>query len=514
MNLLYSLRRAGRYFGDRIACYREHDTLTYAHLIARAYQGAAALRKLGVNKGDRVAVLMLNSPEYVELFYSCLIAEAVIVPINTRWSVADVAFAINDSSCAALVVDDRFLPNVREIRQLAPCLQAVLFTGIDAAPSATVRYEDALTAADRDAYLWGEAEAEDLAGLFYTSGTTGGPKGVMLTHRNILANTLNMLAGQSMEPDRVWLHVAPLFHLADNSMLHVATFCGRANAFLAQFEPEATLRAIEKYRVTDTVLVPAMLNAVINCQAIDRYDVSSLRHLFYGASPTPLTLLERARQRFNLRFRQGYGMTECSPVLTLLEPEDHVFEEAADDFARIKSVGRPAIGVELRVVDSQDRDMPPGEAGEIVARGDVVMKGYWNRPEITAEALRGGWMHTGDIGVLDERGYLHLRDRKKDMIKPGGENVYSPEVEATIVSHPAVLEAAVIGVPDPKWMEGIRAIVVVREGMALREEELIEFCRARMAHFKCPGSVMFTNALPKGGTGKVQKTELRAQFGN
>jgi long-chain acyl-CoA synthetase len=255
-----------------------------------------------------------------------------------------------------------------------------------------------------------------------------------------------------------------------------------------------------------------MLNAMVSHPAFDRYDTSSLRTMIYGASPMPLDLLRRAQEKLRCPFAQGYGLSEASPTLTYLGPEDHTLAHAHEEFTPVKSAGRPVMGVEVRIVDPMDRELPPGQAGEIVARGANIMKGYWNQPAISADTLRGGWLHTGDIGTFDARGYLYILDRKKDMIKPGGENVYSPEVESMIASHPEVLEVAVIGLPDERWGEAIKAAVVRRAGSELSEQALIEYCRARMAHFKCPTSVDFMDALPKGGTGKVQKMALRAKY--
>jgi len=246
----------------------------------------------------------------------------------------------------------------------------------------------------------------------------------------------------------------------------------------------------------------------VNHPDFDRYDKSSLRLVMYGASPMPLDLLRRAMEKLPCGFRQGYGLTETSPILTCLAPEDH--QDLESPVAC--SAGRPVPGVEVRVVDVNDREVPAGEAGEVVARGANIMKGYWKRPEITADVMRGGWFHTGDIGRFDERGYLYILDRKKDMIKPGGENVYSQEVESMVASHPDVLEVAVIGVPDEKWGEAIKAVVVKRPGRELTEQQLIEYCRERMTHFKCPSSVDFLESLPKGGTGKLQKNVLRQRY--
>jgi long-chain acyl-CoA synthetase len=394
------------------------------------------------------------------------------------------------------VVDGRFASMAESV----PRPRHLIYAGTGTCPRGTTAYGYSDVSQSFD-----EPHEDDLVGLFYTSGTTGGPKGVMLTHRNLYSNTMHTIVSAPIRA--IWLHAAPMFHLADLGALHSITSTGGSNAFIPTYDPEAFMQAVERYRVTDSVLVPTMMNLLINHPAFGKYDLSSIQHILYGASPMPLPLLQEAIRKFpGAEFRQGYGMTETSPLLTVLNHQDH-FGPA------VTSAGKPILGAEVRVVDELDHDVPVGESGEIIARGANIMKGYWNRPEITADVLRGGWMHTGDIGRFDADGFLYILDRKKDMIKPGGENVYSPEVESMIVAHPAVLEAAIIGVPDDKWGETIRAVVSCRNGSKLTEAELIGWCRERMTHFKCPTSVVFVDTLPKGGTGKVQKGVLRDLYG-
>src|ERR1039458_2952388 len=370
MDVLYALRRARQLHADAIAAYDGERSVTFAQFADRVTRTANALRDLGVQPGDRVAVLMLNSLRYFELYHAVPLAGAIIVPINIPWN-----------------------PRPRVVADYEACLAA-------SAPAAL------------DGPL---PDENDVVALFYTSGSTGGPKGVMLTHKNLYANALHGMLALAVTKDWVWLHAAPMFHVADVGVVYYIVMQGGRSCFVPAFDPEACLEAIERHRVTHMFVVPTMLNAMVNHPAFDRYDTSSLRMMVYGASPMPLDLLRRAQETLRCPFAQGYGLTEASPTLTYLGPEDHTLENAGEQFAPVKSAGRPLMGVEVRVVDLMDRDLPPGEVGEVVARGDNIMKGYWNQPAITADTLRGGWLHTGDMGTFDARGYLHILDRKKDM---------------------------------------------------------------------------------------------------
>jgi long-chain acyl-CoA synthetase len=508
----YCLRRAKSFYGDNIAIEHESRKVTYRDFYALVECSARKLVALGAAKGDRVAVLMLNSPEYLELYYSAAMAGALIVPLNTRWHLNEIVFTLSDSGSKILIVDDRFAGLVPEIHAALPAIERFVYVGGGVCPDGLVDWRSVSAASEPKSFP--EPDENDVAGLFYTSGTTGGPKGAMLTHRNLYSNAIHsLLPPAGIFVDGKWLHAAPMFHLADVGAIFALTLCGVTHCFLASFDPLGVIQAIERYRITSLVLVPTMINMVVNHPEFGRHDLSSLRRIVYGASPMPLPLLKQAMEQLRCEFAQGYGMTEVSPVLTRLAPGDHRFDNADRQFAPVKSAGQAVMGVEVRVVDHNDNDVPTGQAGEVIGRGPNVMKGYWNRPEISAEVLRGGWMHTGDVGALDEEGFLYLLDRKKDMIKTGSENVYSPEVESMLCAHPAVLEAAVIGVPHETWGETIRAVVAIRPGAALEEEELIAWCRDRLTHFKCPTSVVFTDALPKGGTGKIQKNVLRERFG-
>jgi len=509
MTVNYCLRRAKQFYGSNIAIEHAEQRLTYDDFYRMVECGARKLRALDVQPGDRIAILMLNSPAYLDLYFSPAMAEALIVPLNTRWHINEINFTLSDSGSKILFVDEKFAPLVPQIRADVPGVERFVYLGEGECPDGLTDWRTVTPAAVEFA----EPDENDVAGLFYTSGTTGGPKGAMLTHRNLYSNAIHgLLAGHLFGPGK-WLHAAPMFHIADAGAIYALTLCGATHCFIPTFDPAAALRAIERHRITLILLVPTMINMLVNHPDCSKCDLTSLRRVIYGASPMPLSLLRQAMDALGCEFVQAYGMTEVSPLLTCLPAADHRFDNTDAQFTPVKSAGRPVPGIEMRVVDHNDRDLPACQPGEIIARGPNVMKGYWKRPEISAEVLRGGWMHTGDLGAFDEEGFLYILDRKKDMIKTGSENVYSPEVESVLCAHPCVLEAAVIGIPDPTWGETIRAVIVKRPDAALCERELIAWCRDRLTHFKCPTSVVVTDTLPKGGTGKIQKNVLRDRFG-
>jgi acyl-CoA synthetase (AMP-forming)/AMP-acid ligase II len=346
---------------------------------------------------------------------------------------------------------------------------------------------------------------DDLLGIFYTGGTTGFPKGVMLSHDNILTSVLGtQTTGHWADPHGSTLHVAPLFHLAAAANWASQLTVGGAHVTLPGFDPAQMLAAVEEHRISTALLVPTMIQLVVDHPDATHRNVDSVKTLIYGASPITAALLERAMKVFrHADFVQAYGMTELAPVATVLTPEDH-------REGRLRSAGRAAAHAEVRIVGPDDEPLAVREVGEVVCRGSHVMQGYWNQPEATAEALRGGWMHTGDLGYLDEEGYLFITDRLKDMIITGGENVYSTEVENALGSHPAVAACAVVGVPDEVWGERVHAVVVLRPGAIATGDVLRAHCRARNADYKAPRSWEFTDALPLSNTGKVLKHVIRA----
>ena len=429
-------------FGDRRRTFAEH-----ADRIARV---AGGLRALGVSDGERVAILSLNSDRYCELLHAIPWAGGVLNPVNTRWSASEITYSLVDSATATLVVDDTFAPIVPEIRDGHRGLRTVIHAGDGPTPDGMPSYEELAVRASPtpDARRGGDA----IAGVFYTGGTTGFPKGVVLTHANLVTGAAGGLATWPVarRAGRT-LHVAPMFHRFALEGWLAQSMVGGTHVLVPRFDPALVLAAIDQHRVTSLWLVPTMVQMLVDHRDLDAYDRTTVRNVVYGASPVTEALLQRAMTAFpNADFVQGYGMTELAPI-TVLTPDDH---RQGD---RLRSAGRATVGVDVRIVDGSGGELPRGTVGEVAARGGQLMAGYWNKPEETAAALRGGWMHTGDGGYMDDDGYVFIVDRIKDMIISGGENVYSVEVEDVVGRHPAVATCAVIGVPDPQWGERVHA---------------------------------------------------------
>ena len=481
-------------FGSRVR--------TFAETGERVARLAGALRELGVAPGDRVAILSLNSDRYHEFSLAVPWAEAVFVPVNIRWAVPEISYSLVESEARLLFVDDTFAPLVPALREQYPDLSAVIYCGDSEPPEGTLGYEDLVAHADpiEDPRRGGDT----LAGIYYTGGTTGRPKGVMLSHTNLLVSALGSTAtGYFVDGGRL-LHACPMFHLADGAAGIAQTAVGGTHVIVPAFEPVAVMRAISEHRVTSALLVPTMLGMMVNHPDAGCYDLSSMRNMIYGAAPMSEPVLEKSMKLFpQASFTRAYGMTETSPIITLLSPEDH------NDPKLRRSAGRAVPHAEIRVVDLDDREAPRGTVGEVVTSGANVMLGYWKQPEATEQALRGGWMHTGDGGYMDEDGYIYIVDRIKDMIVTGGENVYSVEVEKVVARHPAVESCAVIGVPDAQLGERVHAVIVLAPGKTTTIEEVRDFCKHHIAGYKAPRSIEFVNALPLSGAGKILKRDLR-----
>jgi long-chain acyl-CoA synthetase len=463
---------------------------TYAELGSRCRRLAGAMRTLELTHGDRVGVVGLNSDRYLELYLGLPAAGYVLVPVNSRLAPAEMR-AILDDAGASLVFADADYPGTAGVRQ-------VLTMPGD--------YEDLIAAADEVPLGEGVAE-DDLAALFYTSGTTGAAKGAMHTHRGLVSSGLHFMATWPFDQGTRWLVASPMFHTGGILATLATVWAGGTHVIMPRFDPDLAVDLIEREAVTHTLLVPTMLAAAASAQLARPRDVSSLRYLSHGASPISAETLRRTRQAFpGAELLHVYGTTETTPITTLLPHEERILGTPL-----VRSCGRPAVGVEMRVVNDAMADLPPHAVGQIAVRSPSLMAGYWRKPEATAEVMCGDWYLTGDLGYRDEESYIYLVDRAKDMIVSGGENIYSTEVEDALGSHPAVEEVAVFGVPDPRWGEAVYAVVFSRKQVTT--DDLVAHCRGRIAGFKVPRCVeLRTEPLPKSAAGKILKRELRDPY--
>ncbi len=504
------IRRTVQIRGDRNATRFAGRSRTWREFQDRIARLAGGLHGLGIEEGDRVAVLALNSDRYYEYYYGVSWAGAVFVPVNTRLAPAEFVHWFNDSGSRAIFVDDTFLEAVAGIRDQLESVEHFIYMGESETPEGYLSHEDLI--ADHSPVAASSRSGHDMAGLFYTGGTTGKSKGVMLSHRNFTYNVLQSLPCLKVVPDDVFLHAAPMFHAADGFFCKIAATLGCSNVIVPAFEPNLVLRTLQDEKITVALLVPTMINMLVNHPDIGNYDLSNLRSLLYGASPMPEAVITKAMEVIpHVEFYQAYGQTEASPVITVMAPRYHT--TTGPHAGKLKGAGEAVYGVDLAILDEEGNELPPGGVGEVCIRGENVMLGYWNLPGVTEETLRDGWLHTGDGGRMDEEGMLFIVDRVKDMIVSGGENVYSAETEQAVYQHPAVAECAVIGIPHESWGEEVHAIVVLKPGEALTAQALIDHCKTLIAGYKCPKSVTFhEESLPLSGAGKILKKDLRTPF--
>ncbi|MGW0593421.1 long-chain-fatty-acid--CoA ligase [Streptosporangium sp. NPDC002607] len=485
-------------FGDRVRTVRE--------LVDRVSRLAAALRTMNVADGERVGVLALNSDRFAEILLAVPWAGGVLNPINIRWSPAEIVYSLAECQTDVLFVDDAFASQVPVLERGYPALRAVVYIGDGTVPEGMVGYEELIAANESipDARRGGK----ELLGVFYTGGTTGFPKGAMISHANLFVSTFGSRAtAPTGLPGGKALLCAPMFHMAAFAAWYTQLSIGGTHVIVPAFDPATVAETIARHRVSYALLVPTMIQMLVDHPRVAEHDLSCVRHLVYGASPVSETLLRRAMRVFpRAEFVQAYGMTELAPVATLLTAEDH------REGTRLRSAGRAAMHAEVAVVGPDDRVLPHGQVGEVVVRGEHVMLGYWNKPVETAQALRGGWMHTGDGGYLDEDGYLYIVDRIKDMIISGGENVYSAEVENALAAHSAVAACAVIGIPDAVYGERVHAVVKLKPGATATLAEIREHCKSLIAGYKAPRSCEFVEDFPLSAAGKILKRELRKPY--
>jgi fatty-acyl-CoA synthase len=510
------LRYAEQQYPDRTAVVCGGAQFTYAQFAERAARLAGGLRKSGLKLGDRVAFLSMNCHRLLEAYFGVPESGAVLLPLNVRLAPDELAYILNHAEAKTLFLQDTFLGLVDSFRQKLLTVESFyLLTDVPRASWLVPQnYEELLAAATPYRPDVMDFDEDATAELFYTSGTSADPKGVMLTHRNIYLHAVSSLLSHETSADAVHLHTIPLFHANGWGAAHTVTLRGAKHVMISRFEPGEVFRLIERERVQSFGVVPAMAIALVNSPEVDKHDLSSLKWVNIGGAAAAPSLVREVEEKFGCTCFAGYGLTETAPVLTASSMKPGLAWEGERRYAGQAMTGYAVPGVELRVVDASDNDVArDGKAvGEIVARGDGVMAGYWKQPQATAEAMRGRWFHTGDMATWNNEGYILIVDRKKDIILSGGENVSSLEVEKRLLAHPAVLETAVIPVPDEKWGEVPKALVVLKSGARANETELIEFCRSQLAHYKCPQSVEFLESLPKTGTGKVLKRDLRKKY--
>ncbi len=506
------LRRTVQTRGDDIATVYGDRQQTWKELYEKTARLAGGLKNLGLTVDERIALIVNNSDRYLEISLASAWAGGVVTPLNGRWSIPELLDSMEDSTPVLLMIDDANLEagkKVAEAYRKAGHKLTLIFSGDGRCPDG---FEDYAKLCDSSPMDDTQRMDDDLFTIFYTGGTTGRSKGVMLSHRNMAFSAMGSMAEGHFGEDAIYINMLPTFHLS-SMWPYISCMCsGAPTISLPGFVPEDVLAAIQKHKVTEVLLVPTMVQMLIEDPKFADYDTSSMKHIIYGAAPITEALVDRAVKAFpSADFVQAYGMTELAPLATSLQFK-HLGSEGRK-LGRNKSVGRATFGVEVEIVDEDDNPVPRGTVGEIKARGPNRMLGYWNRPEETKAAIVDGWMHTGDGGYMDDGGFVFMVDRIKDMIISGGENIYSVEVENCVTQHPAVAQCAVVGVPHEKWGETVQACVITHPGAKVTEQEIIDHCRELIAHYKCPRIVVFRDAFPLSGAGKVLKRELRKEYG-
>jgi fatty-acyl-CoA synthase len=507
--------RAATYFGDKIGVVDGEQEFTYRAWAERTHQLANALHDLGVEPGERVSFITYNTHHLLEAYYGVLEAGAVLNPVNIRLAPNEIAYILEHAGSRVVFFHADFTPLVEQIA--AHLTMRPRFVVMEGEPGgiASDEYEALIAGGSRDP-RHPQVDENAIAELFYTSGTTGLPKGVALSQRNLYLHAMDTQVALGFREDDVVLHVVPLFHVNGWGVPHFVTMIGGRHVMLRRFEPTALMEAVQRHRVTRLLAVPAIFNALIHHQARSSYDLSSLRQVIIGGSTASPSLTRALEEGLGVEAIVGYGLSETTPIVTIALPRDILGEIEPPErrLERQAMTGWPIPGVSLRVVDTAGHDVrPDGEQiGEIVVRGNTVMIGYYRDADATATTIRDGWLHTGDMATLDEEGYVLIKDRSKDVIIRGGENISSVEIENVLLAHPAVLECAVVSAPDEKFGEAPVALVVLKPGAVATARDLRAHCRGQLARFKIPRDFEFREALPKGGTGKILKAELREPF--
>jgi fatty-acyl-CoA synthase len=509
-------RRAERLFGRKVGVIDREKRFTYAEFGERSRRLAAVIRQLGVAPGDVVSFLTYNTHHLLEAFYGVPQARAVLHPINIRLHAREISALLNHAESRALFFHREFAPVVEAIRDNLETVREFVILEPDGGARLGYAAEyEALVGTAAPLLVDPDVDENSVAELFYTSGTTDRPKGALLTHRALYLHALNLIIAMRYTDETVLLHVVPMFHANAWSSPHTVTGVGGTHIVLQKVDPVAIFRSIQEERVTVLCAVPSVLNTLVRHPQIGRYDLGSVQLVFTGGAPVSVTLMKEVRDAFGCETFVAYGLTEAGPLVTTARPKAHLRHETAQrQLERRASAGYAVLGVDVRVVDPEGVDVAPDGAavGEIVARSHTIMDQYHREPGATSDAIRDGWLHTGDLATIDSEGYLNIVDRKKDIIISGGENISSVQVENVLYAHPALFECAVIAVPDERWGEVPKALVVLKPGMMATEADLREFCRERLSHFMAPKSVDFVSELPKSGTGKILKSKLREKY--
>ena len=500
---------------DRESIIFEGNRWSFSDLADRSNRLANALAGMGVGQGDKVGMLQVNCNECIEVYFATAKLGATYVPLNFRARAEELEFMINFSEASALFLGQRYVKMINSMREQIPGMKNLV--SVEGPAEGMLDYESVIAEADPEE-VFTDIDDNDTSILMFTAGTTGQPKGVMLTHDNLATYVLNNVSPADPDIEEKNILTVPLYHIAGMQAVLAAVYGGRTLVVQRQFDPSDWMTLVETESVTRAMMVPTMLKQLMEHEEFPERNLSSLQVITYGAAPMPVEVITKAIEVFpGTRFINAFGQTESASTITMLTPEDHVIEgspgERAIKLKRLGSIGRALGDTEVKIFDEDGSELPVDEVGEIVARGPRVMKGYWKAEEATNSTIRNGWLYTGDIGYMDEAGYIFLSGRAKDIIIRAGENISPEQVEATLHSHPAIDEAAVIGVPDPQWGETVRAIVALKVGAQASEADIIEHCRGQLASFKKPESVIFVDSLPRNPLGKVLKRVLRDEYG-
>jgi len=498
------------FYPSRDAFIFGEQRVTFEQYNARVNSLVHALSDMGVKKGDVLGVLSWNCLEYLDVFGAAEKGGFIVAPFNPRLSLSDFEYLINDSEASTLFVGPEFADTTNTLKPQIPEVKYLI--SFEGSLPGMKRHADLLASyptSEPDT----EVDDEDLLFIWYTSGTTGRPRGALYNHGRFREEMMCLAREAPIGPDDKCIAMMPLFHSGGIALNSYFFYQGATTVNMKSFDSKALLSTIEREKITNLGMVPTHLSAMLDLPDLGSYDVSSIRRIYYAASPMPKELLIRGIEKFGMVFYQAYGQAESGPEITNLKEKEHdVLDKSSREQQRLLSCGRPALGVHVRILDENGADVSVGDVGEIVVMSRHIMKEYWKKPQETKKAITDGWLHTGDMGRYDEDGYIYIVDRKQDMIISGGEHIYPREVEEVLYQHPAVLECAVFGIPDPKWVEVAHAAVSLKKGATATPEELIEFCKKNIARYKAPKSIELMPEIPKGATSKILKREMRSKY--